>query len=143
MERAKGGMERANEGHAMRRAGVTHTAGVGRVPCVSGMERANEGHAMRFVLVKPRLVSAHDSHFAGGKHAFLSMGGALAAAGHDVHVVRVVPVPAGTCGMMPGWRGMRRAGWRDMGHDARVVAGHAACRVAGHGACRVAGRAAG
>ena len=43
----------------------------------------------RFVLFKLSVISAHDSHFAGGKHAFASMASTLAAQGFDVHVVSV------------------------------------------------------
>ncbi len=37
-----------------------------------------------FVLVKPALISPHESHFAGGKHAFRCMANTLAACGHEV-----------------------------------------------------------
>lgn len=43
----------------------------------------------RFILFKQHVVTAHDSHFAGGKHAFSSMACKLAEEGHDVHVVSI------------------------------------------------------
>lgn len=49
--------------------------------------------ASRFVMVKRSLITAHASHFAGGKHAFYCMASTLAAAGHDVHVVTVSERP--------------------------------------------------
>ncbi|PNG99276.1 hypothetical protein TSOC_014950, partial [Tetrabaena socialis] len=60
----------------------------------------------RFVLFKYGVVSAHDSHFAGGKHAFLCMAAALAARGHEVHAVSVssrskVLVHAAMSGLLP------------------------------------------
>lgn len=38
----------------------------------------------KFILVKPKLISPHASHFAGGKHAFLCMSNQLASLGHEV-----------------------------------------------------------
>ena len=46
---------------------------------------------MLFVLVKRSLITAHASHFAGGKHAFLCLAEALAAEGED----RMYLPPAG------------------------------------------------
>ncbi|GLC74883.1 hypothetical protein PLESTF_001567800 [Pleodorina starrii] len=61
---------------------------------------------VRFVLFKQSVITAHNSHFAGGKHAFLCMATALAAESFDVHVVSIatrgkVLVHAGMVGLLP------------------------------------------
>ncbi|GLI62834.1 hypothetical protein VaNZ11_005397 [Volvox africanus] len=58
-----------------------------------------------FVLFKQSVITAHDSHFAGGKHAFLSIATTLAAAGFHVHLVSIanrgkVLVHAGLAGLL-------------------------------------------
>ncbi|GFR43227.1 hypothetical protein Agub_g4284, partial [Astrephomene gubernaculifera] len=60
----------------------------------------------RFVLFKQHVITAHDSHFAGGKHAFMSMASTLAAEGFDVHLISIasrgkVLVHAGMSGLLP------------------------------------------
>ncbi|GIL48946.1 hypothetical protein Vafri_5435 [Volvox africanus] len=62
--------------------------------------------AATFVLFKQSVITAHDIHFAGGKHAFLSMATTLAASGFQVHLVSIanrgkVLVHAGMAGLLP------------------------------------------
>ncbi len=50
---------------------------------------SSQNASARFVLFKVHVITAHDSHFAGGKHAFLSMASTLAREGFDVHIVSI------------------------------------------------------
>ena len=50
-------------------------------PLLHDDEDHDEDDVMTFIMVKRELVSTHDSHFAGGKHAFICMAETLARQG--------------------------------------------------------------